>query len=265
MLYYLYFCEKTCKMKQCILLLLLIASIYANGQEDMDSERAPFYVSASFQVGIPQNDFYDVLNKVGIGGGGAFFFRIRKDMPFYAGLDLSVVTYDAESDFFFDDFGEFELETRANIFLGHGVLRFEPELNIPIQFYLDGMFGFKNLYNRTKAIDTDTREEDTLDSSGDWAFSYGGAAGIQIPIGQDGAIMLDARCAFLRGTVANYLVRREDLSGVQVVDPIDVFEEKTSSTDVLLPQIGLTFSFGWNNNEAEQEDEIYEEVYEDEY
>jgi len=249
-----------------IILLVLIVSTFAYGQEEEERGRAPFYINGNIQVGIPQNDFYDVLGKVGIGGGGAIMFRLQKRMPLYAGIDISVISYDSESDFFFDNFGEFELETRANIFLGHGLLRFEPEINFPIQPYVDGMIGFKNLYNRTKTIDTETREEDTLESNGDWAFSYGGSVGLQIPLAADGAIMLDLRCAFLRGTVANLLVRREDLTGVQVVDPIDVFEEKNSSTDVLLPQIGVTFSLGYNRNEYEEAAVPYEDgEYDDEY
>ena len=115
--------------------------------------------------------------------------------------------------------------------MGHAVIRVLPPVSLKIQPYFDGMIGFKNLFTRTTLEDQDVFEgDDTIESyieQGDWAFSFGGALGIQILIGghESFFILLDGRCTYLKGSAADYLVRNAD-PNVQIIDTIDAFEEK---------------------------------------
>jgi opacity protein-like surface antigen len=138
-----------------------------------------------------------------------------------------------------------ELETTSNILFLHGMLRIKPDVNFFVQPYFDGLIGYKVLYTRTKLVDLLADEDRVLESEtnqSDWAFSYGGAIGVQIDLSRRKNIYLDLRCAYLPGASAQYLVRRED-TGQVFDEPIEAFEEKSSPTAVLLPQIGVTFEF----------------------
>jgi len=245
----LYFCKKLTHMKYLSsFFVFLIATTFATAQ-DTESKPWRMYLNGNFQLGIPQQDFKENLDRVGIGGGALLLFQLGK-MPLYAGAEFSGMSYDRESIDYTVNIGgflrDYELRTSNSIFMMHGVLRIQPDLNGPIQPYLDGMIGTKNLFTRTRLIeddndgDPDNNDEESRVETGDWAFSYGGALGIQIDISRSQGILLDLRCAFLPGANASYLVRKPG-DNVNYDEPIDAFEEKSSPTTLLMPQIGLTF------------------------
>ncbi len=213
-----------------------------------------FSLGIEFSVGIPLNKFKENLNTIGVGASGSFLIRTNpsSNIPVFAGLSGGVVTYDSESQnqIIIIDGATIDarLITRNSVFFGHGIFRVLPPVNISVQPYFDGMIGFKNLYTRTTLEDREFAAEDgSIESyieQGDWAFSYGGAVGAQILVGGNESlfIMLDARVSYLVGNAADYLVRIED-PNVQIVDTIDAFEEKNSTTDMMIPQLGVTFIF----------------------
>jgi hypothetical protein len=228
-------------------LLLCFSGLYA--QEDENVPEIPFIqLNGNLQLGIPLESFKNNLPNPGFGFGGLVAIRL-KDLPFYPGLDISGVSYDSESTFFslwVDGFlTDVELETTSNILFLHGMLRIKPDVNFFVQPYFDGLIGYKVLYTRTKLVDLLADEDRVLESEtnqSDWAFSYGGAIGVQIDLSRRKNSYLDLRCAYLPGASAQYLVRRED-TGQVFDEPIEAFEEKSSPTAVLLPQIGVTFEF----------------------
>lgn len=236
-------------MKKVTLILLGLAfltSVFAQEQEDdaYDRQFPNLQMGGAFHIGVPLDDFRDNLDQVGVGAGGFFLVNVN-DSPLYAGFDLSGMAFESEDLRYEANIGgflkEYELRTASSAFLGHLLLRFQPDVNFPIKPYFDGMIGFKNLFTRTTLTDRDIGE--TIDSGNDqrdWAFSYGGAFGVQIAFSQAANLVLDLRCAYLQGTNASYLVRAQD-GVVNVNDPIDAFEERTSSTTLLIPQIGITF------------------------
>jgi hypothetical protein len=227
--------------------------------QDGDKKAVGVHLNGNFQMGIPIDEFSNNLNDVGFGGGGLIVFKIG-ETPVYAGIELSGMIFDAETiDYtvniggFFEDY---ELKTNNSIFLGHAVFRFAPTITFPIRPYIDGMVGFKNLYTRTKLInlddlDQDNNEDSRIDS-GDWAFSYGGAIGFQFNIFGNPAITLDLRCAYLPGTNASYLVRKAGSDNEVFDEPIDAFEEKSSITTLLMPQLGITFNLGPLSDKGEE-------------
>lgn len=215
-------------------------------------------LNGNLQVGIPMGLFQENLDRVGFGGGGILTVRIP-NTPIYGGLELSGMIYGSETQDYLINIGGFiksyELRTTNNFFLGHFLIRVAPEIDFPIKPYVDGLIGTKNLYTRTRLTDQDDNDDDNTDSrieQGDWAFSYGGAIGLQMDIFGNSGIVLDLRCAYLPGTNADYLVRRDGDSNTVYDDPIEAFEKRNSPTTLLLPQIGITFQFASSPDEEEE-------------
>ncbi|MDX1942718.1 MAG: hypothetical protein SFU99_19295 [Saprospiraceae bacterium] len=243
-----------------ILSMLLTAALFAQEQiQEPSKERSfpSFQLNGNFQVGIPLNDFRDNLDDIGFGAGVLFLTHLG-DSPLAAGIELSLMGYASESAEYIMRVGgfvkEYELRTSSNIFLGHAVVRFQPAVNAFIRPYFDGMIGFKNLFTSSTLTDLDNSEatESNTDES-DWALSYGGAFGLQVHFSKTSNIVLDLRCAYLQGQNASYLVRKQDpFGGFEYENPIDAFEEKTSATTLLLPQIGVTFKGLFNRTLQEE-------------
>ncbi len=244
-------------MKQ-LQILILLTTLTTTMTIAQDRVYPNFQLNGNFQMGIPMDDFRDNLDDPGFGG-GALFLVHAGNSPLAAGLELSIMAYDSEQSRYNVRVGgflkEYELQTSSNIFLGHAVVRFQPNVRFPVKPYFDGLFGFKNLFTSTTLTDLDLGSAtDSGTDQSDWALSYGGAFGLQFSFSQNSGIVLDLRCAYLPGQNATYLVRREDpFGGFDYDDPIEAFEEKTSSTTLLLPQIGVTFKGFFNRLFDEEE------------
>jgi len=216
-------------------------------------DRYPFYmqIGGSFTALNPVEGFRKALDQNGAGGGGQVLFQVGPGRPVFAGLDFSVVRFDEEVVGFTttqNGFPEnYELRTRTNMFLGHVLLRFKPFTSFFLQPYADGLIGFKRPYTRTKYVQLfDEGEEDLIEAYpelNDNTFSAGLGAGVQARLSSWPDLLLDARCTYLMGGSARYLVRMEDPPAV-IEDPIEVFEERLTATTTLQFQVGLTLQFG---------------------
>jgi hypothetical protein len=230
------------KWQLALLGVLFCAAAYA---QEADMRTYPsIQLGGAFHMGVPMDDFRDNLDQLGIGAGGFAIFNVN-DSPLNIGIELAGLGFDSEQLRYQAEIGGFlrryELRTTSSAFLGHALVRFQPNVNFAIKPYVDGMLGFKNLFTRTTLTDEDLNE--TVDSGNDqrdWALSYGGAVGVQVAFSRAANLVLDLRCTYLQGSNASYLVRREE-TGVNIEDPIDAFEERTSPTTLLIPQIGITF------------------------
>lgn len=213
-------------------------------------ETQPLYyaqLNASFQLAVPIEGFRSELEEVGPGISATMLFQIGRGRPLFAGLDFAWSNFDGESVEYttnqngFDE--DFRLRTRTNYLQGHAVIRFKPFTGFFIQPYADGMVGFKRLYARTTFTQLfNNDEEELIEAStdqSDSALSLGVGGGFQIRLSRYPEIMLDLRCLYLMGGNATFLVRRDDITGT-LDDPIDAFEERRSTTGLLLPQIGVT-------------------------
>lgn len=235
-------------MKQIYIILITFLSIGAlYGQ----SEKLPYYFhfSGNFQVGIPIEAFADKLSEQGIGGGGSLAFQLGRGKPLFGGADFSYLRYDSERlDFDILEEGvlnDYRLQTNNNILMAHALVRFKPFTGFFIQPYFDGLIGFKRLYTRTRFIDLMDDDDEVVEADtdhSDTAFSYGGAAGLQFRVSTAPDILIDLRCAYLPGSTATYLARKQNADG-PYDDPIEAFDEVASPTTLLIPQIGLTIQF----------------------
>jgi len=226
-------------------------------------------LGVNFQLGIPQGALRRNLDRTSWGFGGSIVGRLRES-PMFAGIDFSIQTFDNESlieQELVNGFLEsFQVTTKNHVMNAHFLVRYEPEVNFFIQPFVEGMLGTKWFYTRTVVTDANDNSGQNLSSDfdrGDWAASVGGAVGFQINLSRN-YLYLEGRCAYLKGTSAEYLVRKEDTSG-GFIDPIDAFEPVNSVTDLLIPQIGLKFLIGFGNQQEEDEEYLEDEEYEKEY
>ncbi|MEQ8703039.1 MAG: hypothetical protein RIC19_03920 [Phaeodactylibacter sp.] len=232
---------------------LLFASASSLRAQDGEAERYPFYIQIGghFAVLNPVEGFREALDKNGIGGGGQVLFQIGPGRPVFAGLDFSVVRFDEEVVSFTttqNGFAEnYELRTRSNMLLGHVLLRFKPFTGFFLQPYADGLLGLRRPYTRTKYVQLfDEGEEELIEAYpelNDNTFSAGLGAGVQARLSARPDILLDARCTYVMGGSARYLVRMDDPPAV-FDDPIEVFEERITPTTALQFQIGITLQLG---------------------
>lgn len=246
-------------------LLFALLSIYflsVQAQDDSNLEvetKSKATANLNVFAGIPLGIFKERQAETGFGWGGNVLFEVRK--PISLGVDVAWQRYDRDSEFFieFDEFGDaFDIEEEtSNHILGlNGLIHLEPEINFFLQPYLEGTFGVNHFYTRTTLTDANTNEQfNSTNNHSDWALSYGGAFGLLINVKQN-LLFIDLKCAYRIGNTAEYNTRIE---GANFFVPIDNFELKTSPTNMLMPQIGITFLL--NNPEEYGEEEEYEDEY----
>lgn len=208
-------------------------------EEVIEEDYAPYHIffSPYFQVGFPQDLLRTHIDKVGYGGGLVLVFQIKR-LPVFAGVDLTLMNFDRESERYNDNT---EWTSRTNLFMGHGVIRFQPFVDFPIYPYMDALFGMKNFYARTTVEFLDTDETDSSGNGSDWTLSYGMALGAQFAIFRNPGVTMDLRGSYLPGNNATYFARNPDATG-PFNDPIEAFERRTSSTPIFLLQIGVTLN-----------------------
>ncbi len=203
-----------------------------------------------FQVGIPQGAFADAYDKIGFGGDLDLFFKLGKNLPVYAGLNLSLMAFEQHRRRYDLVIGGFEQEYRlrvaSNLFSAYTGIRIMPG-NGPLRPYAEGLIGLKNFF-RTSRLDLrdnfsfEWNEVDS-DNDGNWALGYGGSAGLMYFFGASG-IALDLKCSYLAGQPVDYYQIKAEIDPVEFEeDPFSAFEKKRSATHMLIPQVGVVFRF----------------------
>ena len=206
--------------------------------------------SANFILGIPVGEFDDNVNNIGFGlgvNGGIGF----SELPFMIGADLGYLLYGFErrSEPFSLTIPDVtvDVETTNNIVLGHLFFRIQPQQG-SFQPYIEGLFGFKYLFTRT-SIKNLSNDDNVASSTNfdDFASSYGAGAGLSFAISsserENGGtlnILIHVGVRYLLGSNAEYLRRGsiERLDNGNVV-----FEVNRSRTDLIMPQLGASFTF----------------------
>ena len=221
-------------------------------------------VGGNFQVGFPQGKFSDNVNYTGFGFGGNLMWKFKNQESLYGGIDFSLLNFDFEGTVELNGFNEqIETKTRNSIVLTHAQIRFYPEVDFFIQPFVEGLIGAKGLLTRTTLTDVTNGANGTISSNynkSEIVFSVGGAIGFEIALLKK-YLFLEARCAYLKGTSAEYYARKKE--SLPYIDPIEVFELRTSPTDLIVPQIGIKFllGFGGYEDEFSEEEEYFEEDY----
>lgn len=178
--------------------------------------------------------------------------------PLKGGLQFNTHWHDQEHRVLYFDNGEFDerhdIYTTSYSFMLDAVLRAEAPWDFFLQPYADAFLGFNRFSTRTRVDGEDQYDDDPdlddFDDSylelGDWAWAYGVALGLRVNLHtpdyiEDPRIMLDLRAAYRRGGAANYLRKLGNPGPIEF--PIDAFEQKKSTTDMMQFHIGVSFLF----------------------
>lgn len=203
----------------------------------------------NFLVGVPVAEFADNVDNLGFGIGLNGGIALAP-APIMVGIDLGYLIYGYErrSEPFSTTIPDVtvDVETTNSIALGHLFLRVQPQQG-PIQPYAEILFGFKYLFTRT-SVENRASDESIAASVNvdDFASSYGVGGGLDIRVfqgesdnGRPYSILINLGTRYLLGSSAEYLER-----GATARDDGTVsFDIKKSRTDLIIPQLGATFSF----------------------
>ncbi len=206
-------------------------------------------LSIDFMMGIPTGEFSDNVDNLGFGldlAGGVGL----SPAPIMIGAELGYLIYGFErrSEPFSTTIPDVrvDVETTNNIFMGHLFLRVQPQTGT-FQPYLEGLFGFKYLFTRTSIENLATNESIASSTNfDDFASSYGLGGGLDIRVyakEETGkrlrVLYIHLGTRYLLGSSAEYLER----GSITRQDGEVVFDVTRSRTDLITPQIGVTFTF----------------------
>lgn len=212
-----------------------------------------FLGALHFDVGVPQGDLDDQLDRNGYGIGGQIFFAPSVS-PLAIGLDLAWMNVGRETrrEAFSTTIPDVtvDVERMNNIVQAFVVLRAQmPEG--PVRLYGDGLIGFNYLFTETSIKDTDDAVGNIASTTNreDTAFAYGVGGGVMVPVHTrtepvgGGAhpfqVLLDAGARYLRGDKAEYLKE----GSVRISNGNVTFDSVESRTDIVRAHVGVAVRF----------------------
>ncbi len=204
-------------------------------------------------VAVPQGSFSDGINTLGGGVTAGYLYQIPHT-PLGIGIEGSAMLYGYERrrvpfSLTIPDV-DVAVATSNNLAQGLAILRLQVP-DGPVRPYVDGLIGFNYLFTETSVNDVcchgDSYPIASSTNYDDAALALGGGVGTQIRLhrgvnsrGQRHEVLLDARVRYISGGEASYLGRGD----------IDRFDDGTirlspreSRTDMISPQLGVTFRF----------------------
>ncbi|MEP7253112.1 MAG: hypothetical protein ABI683_12055, partial [Ginsengibacter sp.] len=136
---------------------------------------------------------------------------------------------------FYDDF---RVSATSNIFSLMALTRFQPNQFHKVKPFVDLTAGW-NVFFSTVTVERLTYYSDYNDSYSNsskahWAFSYGAAGGVDIPLNRRDDLGLELKIAYIVGANTTYLTDPYINGNAQVS-----FLEKASRTNMIIPQAGL--------------------------
>ena len=211
------------------------------------TQRKVIMLDFMLDIGFPQRAFKDRLNKTAIGFDFTVLFQMKLHKPGFLGLDFYGYPIDRESDLTIDFVNGNAVELERSIknwITGTDlVYRYYPSFNIPvIEPYFEALIGFKwifSTYEITDIFDDTSLNFEFVESS--WSFSYGFSFGFQIYLGD--RFYFNSRTTYIPGNSVSYLARIPDANGSNTNSPLDYFETKNSSTDMIRFQLGVSIVF----------------------
>lgn len=242
--------------------LILLCSISAISQQ----------AGFGFVVGVPRNDFRVATDAEGYGLNLTFLAPIGSEVVnLGANINYLVYGYNSRNQDLNADItsggttiGSINIPLRITntnqIFGMHATMRITAPTEA-VRPYIEGLFGFRYLATTTRIEDRDNFWNDDEDNVlvrrtnlDDWVLSYGGGGGLQIAVGESS--FLDLRAYYLLGGKADFYDGSDTENwsvefGGSNFDPNNIdpnefaigAQPRTSTTDMLMVQMGVTFKF----------------------
>lgn len=235
---------------------LLISVLLAIGVQSQQTERPHVNkdkrgpsLSGGFQVVAPRGEFAEYYDGTPVGLGGSFLFNDRQS-PFEFGIgyswqsmgktDESIRVLEGEDINGSPVYGSGEMRVNSNIYTYHLLARIRPIAG-RVQFYLDGIAGFKAFTTKTTILADNGSYSEVVSedrTARDVAASFGWAAGLQFGVTRD--LFIEGRVESLQGGKTSFV----DPTSVKIDKDGNMdFNSVKSPTNVLVFQLGLSIHF----------------------
>lgn len=205
------------------------------------SSAQKFTLSPTLQLSVPQNEYKTANGDIGFGLRLNALYR-PSEMPVKLGIEVGMQEKGRATQYFsgyingfYDDF---RVDASNNIVSLMFLARFQSAKPKKIKPFLDVTGGW-NVFFSTVEVERLTfyssyNSSYSNSSKAHWAPAYGGAGGLDISLNKRNEIGLELKVAYLIGTYSRYLTNPYiDGNGNAS------FEEKSSRTDMLIPQAGV--------------------------
>jgi hypothetical protein len=228
-------------VKKLLLLTALFATLQASAQKFGQKLTGGINVS----MGLPSGEFKEANDNVALGLRGYAMYNPARQVPVYLGLELGYGTMGSTTQYFYDPYGgfydEYEVTASSNIFTILFRTRLQSTKNVALRPFVEGMIGWNDFFSTVNIERRTYYRPDYDDSYGDaseakWAFTYGGAAGLNIRLSKDGATWLEVKTAYMAGRKTTYLTDPYITSTGQAN-----FKVNESETNMVIPQVGVKF------------------------
>jgi opacity protein-like surface antigen len=237
-------------MKKC--LIILLAVLFLTSVVAAESRRGGFQVGIAFEPFFPQGEFREVSDNIGWGGSLDMLYRISNSAlhigaAFAYHVNGSETRWEPLSWSIPDIL--IKVRTTNAVIRGHMLLRLQPAFG-RLRPYIEGLIGLQHLTTDTGAYDDSDWEEEAFASTNhirSTVFSYGMGGGLLLnlmgrPRSQEHnpfAVDLEFGLRYLRGGTAEYLTPGD----IELADTSILYYVNQSRTDMLIPKVGLAFSF----------------------
>jgi hypothetical protein len=202
---------------------------------------------------FPMGEFKDNLDKVGFGLGGSFmFWTPSTEVPFSAGINIGFITYGNESRR--EPFSSTVPDVTVDVERSNNLVNFHLLFQVAatdgtFRPYAEALFGGSYLFTDTQILSRGNDEVASSTNFEDFAWSYGGGAGLMIQLtgnemGDISSIFLDLKARYLFGSSAEYLKE----GSVKINNGRVKYDVSKSKTDMLTAQIGVTAFFNSISN-----------------
>jgi len=226
--------------------LLIVSGLFAGGQGGLN-----------FTIGIPQGEFKENVDRIGIGISGHIAYQPN---PFFAiGVALGTITYGSESrnEPFSTTIPDVmvEVTTTNNLAQVHMMM----QVGMPMGYvkpYIEGRLGFNYLWTTTRIEDIDDQDEVASSTNfDDLALAYGTGGGLMIKVWEKGRassgrrssggsgpdkVYIDLKAIYAFGGEAEYLKEGSIARGEGTEVIYDVSKSKT---DLMTIHIGAAIEF----------------------
>jgi hypothetical protein len=208
-----------------------------------------FTTSIDAQLSLPQQDYYKASADAGFGIRANFLYKPSTTVPIKFGLELGMQEKGRQTQYFsgfiYGFYDEFKVSATNNIFSLMLLTRFQPsQINNKSRFFgrlkpfLDLSAGW-NVFFSTVDVERQTyyssyNDNYSKNTKAHWAFTFGPAAGLDIPLNKYDDLGLELKVAYLFGGHTKYLTDPYIDNNANVS-----FKEKESRTDMLIPQVGI--------------------------
>jgi hypothetical protein len=221
-------------MKCLLIILLIFIGSFSYAQK--------FCASVDVQLAVPQGDYKDVNPDAGFGLRANFLYKPVKVAPVKFGIEFGIQEKGRATEYFsglvFGFYDDFKVSATNNIFSLMLLTRFQSAKFKKIKPFLDITAGW-NVFFSTVNVERLTYYSDynssySNSSKAHWAFAFGAAGGVDIPLNKWDDLGLELKVVYLIGAGSRYLTDPY-IDGNGNVS----FQENNSRTTMLIPQAGV--------------------------